>query len=196
MTASEADRAYAGAETSALWLSWLSSLPCRVVNAPSPGSLAGPWYPPLQWLYLAARAGLPARGFTFSTDPRVFREDRYRPFRMTTKSSWSGEAGYESVRTPPLARQPVCFFEPIDEPEETILVAGEKRVGGLKDRFPTELNRLRTLAGCELLRVSFGRSSSTGDWLVTGATSFPAVEDSESVSVIASLVIDGMGTAS
>ncbi|HIH03453.1 MAG TPA: hypothetical protein HA263_06250 [Methanoregulaceae archaeon] len=194
-SASEADRAYAGAETSALWLSWLASLPCRVVNPPSPGSLAGPWYPLPQWLHLAARAGLPARGYTFSTDPRVFREDGYRPFRMATTSSGSDEAGYEPVQAPPFARQPVCLFEPVDGPEETVLVAGERRVGGLKDRFPTELDQLRALAGCDLLRVSFARSSATGDLLVTGATSFPAVEDSESISAIASLVLEGMETA-
>jgi hypothetical protein len=189
-TASESDRTYAIVETSALWLSWLTSLPCGVVNPPSPGSLSGPDHALPEWLCLASQAGLPARGYTFSTDPRVFREERYEPFRITSMPLGVAASHYERVKTPPFPRHPVCFFEPIDERQESILIAGTRRVGRLKDRFPAELNSLRTLTGCDLLHVSFGRSATSGDWLVTGMTPFPVTNDRKSISAIAHLIMD------
>ncbi|HEV2688646.1 MAG TPA: hypothetical protein VGV35_08835, partial [Bryobacteraceae bacterium] len=53
------DREYAGAEMNAFLLSWLASLPCRVLNRPSGTSLCGPNWRPLQWAHAAACAGIP-----------------------------------------------------------------------------------------------------------------------------------------
>ena len=53
------DRTYAAAELFALWLSWLASLPCPVLNPASPAGLCGPWPPEAEWRLHAARAGLP-----------------------------------------------------------------------------------------------------------------------------------------
>ncbi|KAF5054542.1 hypothetical protein DSECCO2_387030 [anaerobic digester metagenome] len=186
--ASEADRLYAIGEVAALWLSWLAALPCPVVNPPSPWSLPGSEFPLLQWLDLASRAGLPARGCTFSSDPRVFSERGYTPHRMA--ADCVGTAGFEPIRTPPFPREPACFFEPIDGDEETVLVAGSRRVGRLGDRFSRGLDRLRARAGCDLIQVSFGQSPTTGEWLVTGATSFPVTEDPMAHRAIALLLAD------
>ncbi len=57
--APEAERDYAIQEVSAFFLSWLTGMPGPVLNRPVPFGLAGPNLDPLQWLALAARAGLP-----------------------------------------------------------------------------------------------------------------------------------------
>lgn len=53
------DRDYAGQELTAFFLSWLHALPGPMVNRPTPRGLAGAWRPRPEWLWLAARAGLP-----------------------------------------------------------------------------------------------------------------------------------------
>ncbi len=191
--ASEADRLYAISEVSALWLSWLAALPCPVVNPPSPWSLSGPEFPLLQWLNLASRAGLPVRGCTFSSDPRVFFERGYALYRFAGDDP--GTARFEPVPTPPFPREPAWFFEPVDGEEETVLVAGNRRVGGLGERFSAGLDRLRALVGCNLLQVAFGRSVATGEWLVTGVTSFPTTEEPAALEAIALLLADREASA-
>lgn len=57
--APQREREYAMQEISALFLSWLTAMPGPVLNRPAPFGLAGPGLDPLQWLALAARAGLP-----------------------------------------------------------------------------------------------------------------------------------------
>jgi len=57
----ETDRAYVAAEMTAFLLDWLSELPCRVVNRPTPSCLAGPYWRPERWVHVAAAAGLPVR---------------------------------------------------------------------------------------------------------------------------------------
>ncbi|HOT94826.1 MAG TPA: hypothetical protein PK089_06525 [Methanoregulaceae archaeon] len=175
LRSSEADRLYALGEVAALWLSWLAALPCPVVNPPSPWSLPGPEFPLLQWLDLASRAGLPGRGCTFSSDPRVFFERGYIPHRISADGT--GETVFEPVCTPPFPREPTCFFEPVDGEEEIVLVSGRHRIGRLGERFSAGLDRLSARAGCNLLQVSFRRSVDTGEWLVTNVTSFPVTED-------------------
>jgi hypothetical protein len=64
-----ADQEYAAIELHALVLSWLAGLPCRVINPPAPGALAGPDPGPLGWLTLAARAGLRTRAACVTSDP-------------------------------------------------------------------------------------------------------------------------------
>lgn len=53
------DREFCAAESNALMLAWLSSLRCPVLNAPTPTSLAGPAWRPLQWRRLAVQRGIP-----------------------------------------------------------------------------------------------------------------------------------------
>lgn len=53
-----ADSDYAVQEMSALFISWLASLPGPMVNRPSTQGLAGHWRHPAAWAVLAARAGL------------------------------------------------------------------------------------------------------------------------------------------
>jgi hypothetical protein len=55
------DREYVASEMMAFLVAWLSSLPCPVLNRPSPLCLAGPHLRREQWLWAATRVGLPAR---------------------------------------------------------------------------------------------------------------------------------------
>lgn len=56
-----ADRAYVAAEMNALMVSWLSELPCPVLNQPTPMCLSGPSWRPQEWLRAAASSGLRVR---------------------------------------------------------------------------------------------------------------------------------------
>jgi hypothetical protein len=58
MRISPDDRSYVAAETNAFLVAWLSSLPCQVVNRPTPTSLCGPAWGELYWRVAAARAGI------------------------------------------------------------------------------------------------------------------------------------------
>lgn len=52
------ERSYVASEMTAFLLAWLSALPCRVINRPTPLSLVGPAWRPEQWTHAARRAGL------------------------------------------------------------------------------------------------------------------------------------------
>ncbi|WP_164015775.1 hypothetical protein [Pyxidicoccus trucidator] len=53
------DQGYVAAEMNAFLASWLSRLPCPVLNRPTASSLMGPSLGLERWLALAARCGLP-----------------------------------------------------------------------------------------------------------------------------------------
>jgi hypothetical protein len=61
------DRDYAASEFQAFLLALLSSLPCPVLNAPTPGCLNGPAWAPEQWTRCAARAGIAVKPITRRT---------------------------------------------------------------------------------------------------------------------------------
>lgn len=56
-----AERSYVAAEMTAFLRSWLTLLPCPVLNRPTATSLAGPSWRPEQWVHAAARLGTPVR---------------------------------------------------------------------------------------------------------------------------------------
>lgn len=68
-------RSYVAAEMTAFLLSWLSNLPCPVLNQPTPGCLAGPAFRQEQWRQLAASLGIPVhslrRSSSIKTPPEV-----------------------------------------------------------------------------------------------------------------------------
>jgi hypothetical protein len=53
------DREYASQELTAFFLSWLHALPCPVLNRATPQGLSGAWRHRSEWVWLAAKAGLP-----------------------------------------------------------------------------------------------------------------------------------------
>lgn len=72
------DRDYASQELSSFYLSWLSALPGKVINRPTPQGFCGRWRHTSEWALLAQRAGLSAP-----------------PFRQTTHDE--PEQGYRSM---------------------------------------------------------------------------------------------------
>lgn len=56
-----AERSYVAAEMTAFLRSWLSQLPCPVLNRPTATSLSGPSWRPEQWVHAASRLGIPVR---------------------------------------------------------------------------------------------------------------------------------------
>jgi len=55
------DRAYVAAELNAFLMEWLMARQCRILNRPSATCLAGPGWRSGQWIYRAARLGIPVR---------------------------------------------------------------------------------------------------------------------------------------
>lgn len=53
------EREYIAGEMMAFLVAWLASLPCRIINRPSPLCLSGPRLHHEQWLRAAMHAGLP-----------------------------------------------------------------------------------------------------------------------------------------
>lgn len=51
------DRAYVASEMNAFLLSWLTELPCPVLNRPTPTGLSGPWWRHEKWQHKASQVG-------------------------------------------------------------------------------------------------------------------------------------------
>ena len=60
------DRAYAASEMHAFLLAWLASLPCPVLNRPTPYNLGGPAWHTSEWVRRARRLGLAARSVVWN----------------------------------------------------------------------------------------------------------------------------------
>jgi hypothetical protein len=55
----DADRSYVASEMRAFLLAWLDTLPCRMLNRPTPMSLSGCGWTPERWGLAAAALGIP-----------------------------------------------------------------------------------------------------------------------------------------
>lgn len=55
------DRSYVAAEMTAFLLCWLSTLPCTVLNRPTPTCLSGPYWRQERWVSAAAGFGIPVQ---------------------------------------------------------------------------------------------------------------------------------------
>ena len=78
------DRAYVAAEMQAFLAAWLHTLPCSVLNRPSPTCLAGNWWSPHKWVQTAVRLGIPVSAIEQRVDWRADR-GRHQP---TTRSAF------------------------------------------------------------------------------------------------------------
>jgi hypothetical protein len=162
------ERAYVAAEMMAYLVAWLSSLPCRVLNRPSPLNLTGPSWHPEQWLREAKRAGLPTRR-------------AHRVAACFTDSAAS--------RLPPTASLDVA------ELPMSITVVGERCFGDsgegpIDRRVEGGLRRLAAAARVELMTASFVR----GEGALVFAGAWPGVDVSRPE--IADAVLARMGIES
>jgi hypothetical protein len=90
------DKDYAIQEMHALYLSWLSTIPGRVLNPPTPQGLAGNWRHHSAWVALAQRAGLPISGYRQCQD-----NDPARMWSVEGTAPWYVLAVGETIIPPP-----------------------------------------------------------------------------------------------
>jgi hypothetical protein len=165
------DREYAAAELHALFLSWLEGLACPVVNRAGPRGLSGADRSLLEWMRLAALAGLSARGVQLSSDARRFPHPLWTPHLAV---SCPGLEDPPVVPRPELlGRAPALFLEHLDGPQSRVLVAGTRCLGAVPDAVADGCVRLAHLSGDHLLGVRVGRVG--GEWRFCGATPNPEI---------------------
>lgn len=190
--ASAIDQNYAVMEMYALFLSWLSSLPCPVVNNVSSIGLGIQTRSHAEWLLLAAKAGLPVRGFHFTSDPRWVREKTYSPYRPQPNL---GAFDFEKISPAPIGREPTFYLEKVGEEQEPMLVSLPKVTGRLSKLFGGPLKRLARLAGCDLLQVFFAPAATnrkdtneSAKWKVCSVTPFPHAQTMAELTAIVQLL--------
>lgn len=184
-----ADRQYASMELYALWLSWLESLPCPVLNAPEPQGLGDRDWGQLGWRVKAAAAGLPVQNYSFSSDPRRYPGRETVAYRQA-QAAGGGRATLVPVTTPRPVRLPVWYLEAVAEERYQVLVAGSQVVGTPGADFTPALMALGRLTGCEILQVEFARALAADPqpWRVTGMNAFPTGLDNRGIDSIVQLL--------
>lgn len=157
------ERAYVAAEMNAFLVAWTSSLPCRVVNRPTPLCLNGPNWRHEQWAAQAARVGLAI-------------EPTYRVARRPSKLEEQGTA-------PSLDRaksEPISIIMRIGE---RVLIESEIRVD------PTLVqgaHRLAQASGVDILAASFTGEGSRAR--LTGASTWVDVGRADVASALQELL--------
>lgn len=182
----KADREYALMEMFALLLSWLASLPATVVNPPSPCGLAGDERSLLEWLRLAAAAGLPVRRVALTTEGRSFHPTGMCPYVPALDAGQLlGEPLHPAV---PTGSRPVVLAEAV-EPRRRALVVGTAVFGAPTRHAEAGFRRLAAGADCPLLELEIAQRHVDGTWVVCGVDPFPAdLEDAE-VDALARLLV-------
>jgi hypothetical protein len=137
------DQDYAVQELNAYFLSWLHSLPCPVLNRPTPQGLAGRWRHASEWVWLAIQAGLPSPSY-----------------RQTSRDQID-ETITERGLLPP------------GTPTTTVLVVNGQVVGAaVPPGIASGCGRLAALCGTPLLGVDLA-DGAAGPWTFAGATPLP-----------------------
>ncbi len=124
-SAAEGDRDYVTQELSAFYLSWLYSLPCPVINRPTPLGLAGQWRSDTEWVRLAEQAGLATL-----------------PYQRSSAALWTEEGGFR-LDFQPAARHTI------------LTVAGRAAGPPAPPEVIEGCSRLGELAKTELLGAQF-----------------------------------------
>jgi hypothetical protein len=145
--ADQADKDYVRSEWSAFFLSWLSALPCPVINRPTPLGLFGRWRHESEWIWLAIRAGLPVPTYRQSSYDRVRTE--LGEGRLTTNNKVHCSVVVFNGR-----------------------VYGSDAGGDIPDDIAGGCVRLAERASTELLGIQFSNSEKDGLSFL-GATPFP-----------------------
>lgn len=80
------DRTYVAAEMSAFLVAWLTELPCKVLNRPTPVCLSGPFWRHEKWVHMAAQLGIP-----------VSPAHRTAPIALSTTSGFAPLSGGNTI---------------------------------------------------------------------------------------------------
>jgi hypothetical protein len=174
---SKRDQNYAQIETQALWISWLYSLPCPVINKINRKGLFPQNRTQAQWLFLASKAGLPTRTYSFTTNQII-------PSNSQKQTSNQLQA----------TNAPQTILIENSQKTQKALIVGENILGDFpKEQFKA-LRKLGKLSECDLLEISFGHfkdnqgKSQNTKWLVCGCDPYPQTTDEDVVSAISKLL--------
>jgi hypothetical protein len=165
------DREYAVAEMQALLLSWLAGLSCPVVNRAGPRGLCGADRSRLEWMKLAASAGLPTRGCELASEARRFPRPDFLPHLAINGTG--AEDPPPILRPQLLGRAPVQYLEPVEGPHRHVLVAGGRCFGLPVGASAAACLKLAGLSGDHLLGIHLGKVR--GIWRFCGATPLPEI---------------------
>jgi hypothetical protein len=161
------DQDYACSELTALWLSWLSSLICPVINPPSSRSLSGPGFSRLEWLQLAASVGMPVCEGDFNSLKTDF-------FKIK-----SGNQNY------PAARSHLVAGDSITGTQES------SRLNAQNDDYHLQIRHLQDRSGCTLFRIVEVADSITpsgSDWRVIDIQPFPVATSLAEIQSVVTLL--------
>lgn len=168
------DREYAAMESHALVMSILRALPGRVVNPPSPPTLAGPALSEIGWFRLAAGVGLPVRGVQATTDARRFPGKGWPDYAwggVLREPGPAGGADRETLpRILPQGHRPVVRMAPVGV-TRTCWVVGEEVIGQRRPNDP-DLKVLAGAAGCSFLEVGVA-DNQEGRGVIVGVDPIP-----------------------
>ncbi|MEO5333470.1 MAG: hypothetical protein H7839_15770 [Magnetococcus sp. YQC-5] len=158
----------------ALLLSWLESVPCRVINPATPYGLSGVIYSDMRWALLARRAELPVRGFSVASDAGRLagRCLGYRPEGVAGGVSLRGEEPVGGQEGMALGCGLVCL-EDVSKEFVSVLVAGLNVVGDIPDGLKVKCVKLARIVNCELLQLWFAPGRRMVDWRFIMATPLP-----------------------
>lgn len=137
------DREYAMQEYNALFLSWLNSIPARVINRAVPYGLSGQWRHLSEWIWMASKSGLYTPKFRQSSDI------------------------YNNTHTEPEFQA----ADGLDH-REVIVACGHVIGSELPDNISKGSKRLSDISGTDLLGIRFAVDSSE-NWIFESATPLP-----------------------
>lgn len=182
--ASPEDREYAVMEMHALVLSWLQSLTCPVINAPSPQGLGGQVRGALAWQLLAAKAGLPTLPLRLTSSSRRY----HAPDLIFHPADFLGAALSAGGRLPP-GNLPAQFAGAVGSAVMSVLIAGRRVVG----RMPPELVHgclaLARRANTEILLAHFAPAvDAPFGWVFTSADPMPLLTGPAETNAIVELL--------
>jgi hypothetical protein len=194
---SERTRNYANMEMYALWMSWLKSLSCPVVNKSSIFGIGIQRRSMAEWLFLSGKAGLPTDEFFFTSSSRYFQKNGSIPHVCLLPHNIENRQDIKKNEPPALGIQPLVYLNTTEGIIQTALIVGEVVINPFNGRFQKEFQQLRSLIGCDLFQVFFSMKKndpekcgkSTQNWYVSGISTFPNCSDTKSISLIANHLV-------
>ena len=178
-TASPKDREYAAQELFSFFLSWLHSLPCPVLNEPTPHGLGGRERRLPEWLWLAAQAGLKTPRYVNAVD-QAFRVDGSATGWWARLADGS-EGPFQPLTASLCQSSAIELVEPVRGSLHSVLVIGDHVIGsGLPDEVRQGCRRLAVASQTALLGIEFIQASD-GELTFWKATPFPDLRGGEPV---------------
>ncbi len=180
------DREYALSELQALWLSWLSSLPCPIINRATPRGLCTPWIGQFEWCARAMKVGLPVRNIHISSNSRRYHDKNklaYPPSAFTEPFTQELKPLTNNL----LASEPAVYLEAISNEQEGIII-GDTVLGAPETLDHSKLIHFARDCACDLLQFGYAWQENKKRYCITRASGLINHSDSAVVTAIADLL--------